>query len=182
MLPGVRAATKLRHSFKSRPTREAHAVLIKLSQSALTRVRGIRHMHELIEHVLRARLLESLKPLLPGILNGVQRVTPLNRAAQAVCARDHVERILVEYVLVGRLLPTETLSVQIKTRLDDCHARQNRPVRFSVQDVHLHAPASHARVLLEGREKIGRAEFDAGQAEALQVSRKLPGLYVRRAD
>src|SRR5215207_7466634 len=116
------------------------------------------------------------------MLQILKRIPPLNRDSKALSAGDHVERVLIENVLVRRLFPTELLAVKVIKGLDDGQSRDNRPQCQSVEHVYLDSAAGRARMFLEGRQKICGTEPDTGQTYSFESARENTRLYVRRAD
>ena len=86
-------------------------------------------------------------------------------------ARQEVDRRDVVAVLVFLGPPAEAVRIEVEERLEEPQVRLVRAEERGVRDVHLHAPAALARVLLERGLEDVRAEDDSGHAERVRGAR-----------
>src|SRR5688500_5300459 len=92
---------------------------------------------------------------------------------EGLCARDHVDRLLVVLVFIRRRLPTKTRRVRCAHLVDHGEAGENRFERLTIEDVNLAAATGDARVFLEGGFEYHGPEERTGQATFVQSLRKL---------
>src|SRR4030095_14642662 len=94
---------------------------------------------------------------------------------------SRVERVLVEYIFIRRLLPLEMFRVEIVNGLDHCDTDYDRRKRFAIGDVDLDTAACLPGPLLKCRLEKAGAKCDAFKPEFIKLRGPDVRIYERRA-